>query len=518
MNLTLTMCSAAILLYTLPAECQPAASQQGASPIYSVTVIDRTTKAINYQYRSGPTKIDFRGTVLLPQGKGEAVVESRQGRTEIDAKFENLESPDRFGRSYLTYVLWAITPEGAARNIGEVVAGSSNKARLHVTTDLQAFGLIVTAEPYGAARQPSDVVVLENEVRADTVGTVTAIQAKYELLPRGHYTLEMPASTAPPANGVRKVSMSQYEALLELYEAQNATGIARAANAEQYAPDTFAKAEGLLSEAQRLQGSKRPASLVVQKAREAAQTAEDARVIAERRRQDAQLAAANQEAARAREAQARAEASARQARIDADAARAQGNEEPSARDRAEAAGTTAEISERTAQAIAAAPPPPPPPQPQQEGTRKTELRTRLMEQMNAVMSTRDTPRGLVVTIGDSEFNGAELRESASAQLARLAAILAPNPGLKIDVEGYTDSAASEGLSSGRAEAVRRALAAQGLAGPRISARGLGDSRPVVSNSSASGREANRRVEIVISGDPIGSLAYWDRPYSLTVRR
>jgi hypothetical protein len=127
-------------------------------------VVDRSTEAINYQYRQGPTKIDFRGTVLLPHGKGEATVESKRGRTEIEAKFENLTTPSAYGREYLTYTLWAITPEGAARNLGEIVPGGSNKADLHVTTDLQAFGLIVTAEPYSAARSPSDVVVLENEV------------------------------------------------------------------------------------------------------------------------------------------------------------------------------------------------------------------------------------------------------------------------------------------------------------------------------------------------------------------
>lgn len=139
-------------------------------PIYRVTVVQRTVDAVNYQYRSGPTKIDFRGTVLLPKAHGDATVESRRGRTEIDAKLDNVEESQRFGNEYLTYVLWAITPEGRPHNLGEVVPGPSNKAKLRVTTDLQAFGLIVTAEPLAAVRQPSDVVVIENLVRSDTVG------------------------------------------------------------------------------------------------------------------------------------------------------------------------------------------------------------------------------------------------------------------------------------------------------------------------------------------------------------
>jgi len=144
----------------------------GTTPIYRVTVVERSLKAINYKYRSLPTRVDFRGTVLMPAAKGEALVESKRGRTEIDAKLANIAEPQRFGREYLTYVLWAITPEGRPHNLGEIMPDSLNKAKVSVTTDLQAFGLIVTAEPYSAVRRPSDVVVAENMVRDDTVGKI----------------------------------------------------------------------------------------------------------------------------------------------------------------------------------------------------------------------------------------------------------------------------------------------------------------------------------------------------------
>src|SRR3984957_4379339 len=164
MRLQTSITTLSVLLLTCAGWSQTPPPHDETVPIYHVTVVDRTISAVNYQYRGGQTKIDFKGTVLLPQAKGDAVVESKSGRTEIDARFEHLESPARFGTEYLTYVLWAITPEGHAKNLGEVLAGSSDKGKLHVTTDLQAFGLIVTAEPYSAVRQPSDAGVMGNKV------------------------------------------------------------------------------------------------------------------------------------------------------------------------------------------------------------------------------------------------------------------------------------------------------------------------------------------------------------------
>ena len=295
MHIQWSLFCAAAIFCTLPFEVQAqdgSSAKNGRAPIYSVTVVERTTKAVNYEYRSLPTRIDFRGTVLLPKARGEATVESKRGRTEIEAKIENLPAPTRFGSEYLSYVLWAITPEGAPQNLGEVVANGADKARLHVTTDLQAFGLIVTAEPYAAIHQPSDVVVLENEVRPDTIGKIEEIQARYELMPRGHYTLNIDKGMGTETSGGPKISMDRYEAQLELYEAQNAIAIAVTADAERYAPEIMQKARQVFNQAQRNWAGKVSPKLVVQDAREAAQTAEDARVVAERRRQEEQAASA----------------------------------------------------------------------------------------------------------------------------------------------------------------------------------------------------------------------------------
>lgn len=257
-----------ILSATVPANGQTVHST-ASQPIYRVTVVQRTAQAVNYQYRTGPTWIDFRGTVLLPDAKGEATVESRRGRTEIDAKLKNLAAPQRFGREYLTYVLWAVTPEGRPHNIGELIPGPSDKASVHVTTDLQAFALIVTAEPYSAVRQPSDVVVAENEIRPDTAGIIEPVQAKYELLPRGQYTWNVSANLEAVPPYTPKVSMHEYESIVELYQAQNAIGIATQANAQRYARDTFDRARRLLAEAEQLHSGNADYSAVVQRAREA---------------------------------------------------------------------------------------------------------------------------------------------------------------------------------------------------------------------------------------------------------
>jgi len=479
-------------------------------PLYRVTVIARTVDAVNYQYRSGPTQIDFRGTVLLPEAKGDATVESKAGHTEIDARFDHILPPTRYGPEYLTYVLWAITPEGHAKNLGEVLAGSSDKAKLRVTTDLQAFGLIVTAEPYAAVREPSDVVVLENQIRPDTIGKIEPIRARYELLPRGNYTYNVPADlVAAEGNGPR-VPMSQYEEIVEVYQAQNAVQIAAAMGAAQYAADTFARAQELLRNAQDLQASHSDKSQVIASAREAAQTAEDARIIAQRRKADEEVAAAKAEAARERERRLQAEAAAQAAQAQSSADRMALDQERSALNQAEAQ-----------QAAAAAAPPPPPaslvviqePPEKLAAQQKRDLRMSIYQQLGASsLETLDTPRGLVVTIPASEFDGGMLRPAVAGRLVQVAAVITARSGLRVEVDDN-----GEGSNTRRAEAVRAALIQSGVPADVIVARSIGDSRPIASNATAEGRELNRRVEIAVSGDSIGNMPYWDRSYTIVPR-
>jgi outer membrane protein OmpA-like peptidoglycan-associated protein len=503
-----TIKSTLVLFCTPLIWCQTTVTNSDTVPIYRVTVVERTVDAINYQYRSGPTKVDFKGTVLLSQGKGEATVESKTGRTEIDAKFDHLTPPTQYGHEYLTYVLWAVTPEGHPVNLGEVIADGDNHAKLHVTTELQVFGLIVTAEPYASVRQPSDVVVLENQVRPDTVGQAVEIRAKYGLMPRGHYTYNVPASLNMATSGP-KLPMDQYQSVLHVYQAQNAVQIAHAMGAENYAPDVYDKARTLLRQARQMQATKVDPKLVSTKARQSAQMAEDARILAERRKHELELARAREETARAEQARLQAEAQVQRAQSEAAAARAQADTERAARERAE----------RTAQppeADRAMPVTQPLTTPAEPGPDKMQFRARMRADLNMAAATLDTPRGLVVTLADHDFSGPALRADTYQRLARIAAILAAQPGLRIEVEGHTDPSSAD-YSLARGDAVQTAMVRGGIAPAAISLRGFGKSRPVVSNETAGGRQQNRRVEIVISGDPIGQVAQWDRTYSLTPR-
>lgn len=377
--------------------------QPGTAATFQVNVVARNIKAVNYRHRAGSTTVDFRGTDLMPRAKGEAKVDSKTGRTTIDAKFDGLGSPNQFGMEYLTYVLWAITPEGRAKNLGEVVP-KDEKGALRVTSDLQAFGMIVTAEPHFAVVQPSDVVVLENLVRPETKGVEVPVTARYELLPRGLY-----GATNEPIQDI--VYGVDKKAPLYLLEARNAVRIARTAQAERYASSSFDKAQSLLRQAETYYKQKQDKSSISTVAREAAQTAEEARVMAlnreqQERAENERRALAEREAqAKARaEAEAAQHAQAEQARRDAESAAQRAAQE---RERAEQAKATALAQQQAAQAqaeqarLAAQ-------QAQQARVQadqeKEQMRARLLQQLNDVLQTRDTARGLIVNMSDVLFD------------------------------------------------------------------------------------------------------------------
>jgi len=506
---------AAILGVTVGMAQTDAIPQSGPAPIYHVTVVSRTLEAVNYEHRTGPTPIDFQGTVLLPRAKGQAIVESKRGRLQIDARFEHMAPPNRFGPEYLTYVLWAITPEGRAKNLGEVVPGSSDKANIDVTTDLQAIGLMVTAEPYYSVSMPSDVVVAENVIRPDTIGKREVVTAKYELLPRGRYTMVVNTGVTVqqrPEEETQRLPYDRYEALLEVYEAQNAVQMAQAMGADKYAPDTFAKAANLLHEAQELNAGKGDTHVIVSEAREAAQTAEDARGITEQRRNDERrLAAQAQEGMAERQAINQAEADAQQARAQAAAEHEEAESQRAVAQQAQAdaaqAQALADQREREAHAAAAEAV-----QAKQEQslTQQKEARAELLAQLNGVLPTRDTPRGLCITVPDATVS----RSDISGRMNRVAALISSRPGLTVHVEAYTDDRGSDADTQRRAQQVQDMLVAGGVASGSISAAGFGHERPLASNATASGREQNRRVEIVISGQNIGDMALWDHSYPI----
>src|SRR3984893_5955974 len=478
----------------------------GKTPVYRVMVVERTTKAINYRHRSGPTEVDFRGTNLMPEARGQLIVNSRQGRIEIKARMEKLTPATQFGPEFLTYVLWAVSAEGRPKNLGEVLL-SGNHSSMDVTTDLQTFGVIVTAEPYFAVTQPSNVVVMENVVSSQTSGTIETIDAHYELLERGQYVMNV-------AEGERRSFKLDKKTPLELYEARNAVRIARWTGAESYAADTLHKAEVSLQNAEEDLTGKIGKKTVQQNARDAAQTAEDARLITIRRMEDER--AANERAAAAqREADANAQASeseserltaerdkleANKARLEAERAKAESDAaaERAMRQKAEAEAESAAEIERSRQALA------------QAEEEKAQLREQLRQQLNAILETRETARGLIVNMSDVLFDTGKytLKPGAKEKLAKIAGIVLGHPGLKLQVEGHTDSVGSDDfnqlLSEQRANAVQNYLVAQGVPSDSITGHGFGKTQPVASNDTAAGRQLNRRVELVVSGEAIGA--------------
>jgi outer membrane protein OmpA-like peptidoglycan-associated protein len=503
------------------------------TPVFRVNVISRTARAVNYQHRGGATKVDFAGTDLMPRANGEAKVESKKGYIEIEVEFANLQKPTVFGNEYLTYILWAISPEGRAVNLGEVLVGDNNRSKLDVTTDLQAFALVVTAEPYYAVRQPSNVVVLENVIREDTKGTTEAVNAKYDLLERGGYI--------PTGYKFDPVVLNS-KLPLEFFEARNALRIAQSEGAEKYASDSYQHAVQLMNNADGYATRKDvPKKQLIAVAREAVQTAEDARAIAvkqieaerlanerrdsadaqaksqwqaddaNRQKEQAQSDTARAQAAKTQAESDAANAQADKARAESDAARARTDASDAQSETARAKSDMADSQAASARALSAA-------QTDADQSRlaaqqaendKAAMRTRLSEQLNKILQTRDSARGLIVSMSDVLFDTGRysLKPGAREKLAKVAGILLAYPGLNIEVGGYTDNVGGDDmnqrLSENRAGSVRDYLVQQGVASGSVSARGFGNTLPVASNDNSSGRQQNRRVELLVSGEAIG---------------
>jgi len=499
------------------------------TPVYRVQVVERTTSAIDYRHRAEST-VKMRGTELDPRITGEAKINSKAGKLDINAKLEHMQKAATYGPQFLTYVLWAVTPEGRPTNLGEVLPNDDGNAELHVTTNLQAFGLIVTAEPYFAVTRPSNLIVADNYVTEKTKGWEQPITAKFEALNRGEYTVDIPVDQLPATSADRK------KVPLELLEARNAVAIAKATGAQQYAPDALQRANDFLAKGEDYLQRNQSKAAIGTVARYAAQQAEDARVLtirhkeqerAENQRREMQQRTeearqrAQDEAERAREAQQqRAQAqqqltvaqqqqqAADEARQQAEQAAQQAAQERAAAEQArqQALQEQENLRQQTLQAQAQA-------QQAQTAAQRAEMereqtRQRLLTQLNQVLQTKDTARGLIVNMSDVlfDFNKASLKPGARERLARVAGILLAYPDLHLQIEGHTDNIGSDSynmqLSDRRAETVRDYLVNQGVPAANVASRGLGKSDPVASNDTAAGRQMNRRVELVVSGQSI----------------
>jgi outer membrane protein OmpA-like peptidoglycan-associated protein len=486
--------------------------------------VARTTKAVNYRRAGGSMKVELQGTELMPGASAEVKVENKNNRMEIELKFIGLEDATKFGLEYLSYVFWAVSPQGRAENLGEVIV-KNGTAHVKAVTDMQTFGMIVTAEPYFAVTQPGNMVVLENTLPAS--GQVENITATYELLGRGVYS----SSNTKIENAIFGIDPKTPR---ELFEARNAVRIARNASNGKYALSSLAKAEQQLSVAEEAYRSKRDRKTVESTARDAVETSEEVRVMAVKLKaeEDAQARiAAEKKAAEEREAKARADAEAEakrradaeQARLQAEQARQQAEQARAEAERMkleaqkaaeEAAAQKAEAEKarqaaleqqraaeaQTQKALQAA---------AQAEAEKAQLRAQLLEQLNSILQTRDSARGLIVNMSDVLFDtgSSTLKPGAREKLAKISGILLAHKGLTLQIEGHTDSVGGDDfnqqLSERRAASVLDFLAGEGVSGEAMSARGFGKTQPVADNDTAEGRQRNRRVELVVNGDAIG---------------
>lgn len=539
MGMLSTFAAASMAQVSASAKAQSGAAAAQAATASSAShssSVFRTTKAVNYRRAGGTTKIDFQGTELMQSASGEAKVESKSNRMEIDAKFQGLDDATKFGLEYLTYVLWAVSPQGRAVNLGEVVL-KNGSGEVKAISDMQTFGMIVTAEPYFAVTQPGNMVVAENILGPATQGKVENIDAQYELLGRGIYS----SSNTRIENAIFGIDR---KTPLELFEARNAVRIARIAQADKYAASSLAKAEQQLKSAEEIYSRKSDKKFVSAAAREVVETAEEARVMAVKqkaeedaqakaaadkkaaeeqaaaeikRRQDAELARQQAEAAKAdalRMKQEAEQAAAEAARQKAEAEQAtatavaqqqaaQAAAEQAARDKAAAVDQqrAAEAEAEKARQAAA-----------QAEAEKAQLRAQLLSQLNSILQTRDSARGLIVNMSDVLFDTGSytLKTGAREKLAKISGILLAHPGLNLQIEGHTDSVGSDEfnqqLSEQRAGSVRDFLAEQGVPVSTITARGFGKTQPVATNDTPEGRQRNRRVELVLNGDAIGNTA------------
>jgi outer membrane protein OmpA-like peptidoglycan-associated protein len=480
----------ALIFATLGAICVPAHAQT-SQDVPASSLISKSTTAIGFTVGGGSTKVDLKGSELMPLANGEAKVQAKAkaGLTNIDVTVQGLTPPSKLGAEYLTFVLWTVTPEGHTGNAGEILINKDGVGKLSATTPAQTFSMIVTAEPYFAVRVPSEMVILETETRKNTKGKLFSV-SEYKLMKRDQYAkLGNPLAMTPDVERVP----------LEMYEARNAVDIAKSRGADKYAPEIFSKAQGSLVLAEDALARNADKKQIISTARQTVQFSEDSRALAAQRQEEERIATEREAAA----AKAKTEAEGKAA---AEAAEAKRKSDEEAKRQAElAAAKEAQIkAEADAAAVKA--------KMEAERARQAaaELRAQLLEQFNRILPTTDTPRGLQVNMGDVLFDTGKynLRMEAQLGLAKLTGIVLSHPGLKLAVEGYTDTTGTamfnQTLSEQRANAVRDYLDQQGLDPASVTAQGFGPANPVASNDTSQGRQQNRRVEIIISGEVIGT--------------
>ena len=467
-----------------------------------VVVAKRTTLAVKYEENDG-TSVNLIGTNINPRAMGKAEVKRTQGRTRVRLMMQRLGHPQRLGAHATTFILWAVAPEGQADNLAELPV--KDRFAIEVTTAFQTFGLIITAEPHSAVKRPSPAIVAENSLRQGTEGQIEASRIEDGGDAGTFYIVSSPS--APPI-------AADFRTPLLVLGARRAVAIARNAGAQHYADADYRQAELKLAaleqtwprkrnDVEEYSGLARDVMRLGEHARMlAVERAAQARLDAERRAASDTIAIAQSEAGRERRDadRAREQAAAyreelRRAEREVAAARERVAQAQTEADRAKANEELALVQAEQSRLDA------------ERATReRKEAEQWLLIALSEILETRSEARGLIVNLSDVLFDldKATLKPGAREKLSKLAGILLAYPGsYRMEIEGHTDSLGSEDynlwLSRERAETVRDYLLQSGIRAERIvSTQGLGEVRAVATNDTPEGRQANRRVEIVIA--------------------
>lgn len=503
--------TALFLVATATAQQVPADARNVGAPV------TEGNSALAISYPEGPSlRVKFNGTYRLPKASGEAKVERKRGRTEIEIRLDEMKPASFFGGDYATYVLWIVSPEGHVDNVGEFVLHDNN-GKLNVTTPLQTFAMFVTAEPHYLVSVPSRFVVVENtRPKNEITGEMLSVSTiKYRGFDGVYNFSQETLNGEPQVKGETRSDVKQ---------AMVSVKLAERAGAKEFAPAELAKArESLDRTLEASEANIDPKQLMIL-GHETVSRAVEAQKLAEDR--SFQAALNNERKARAREIDSlktsigQAQSDAERARLEAEqkalALEMERNARQSAQAKAdEAARLAAEEALRRQQAelkanelakekfaaefkAGAA---------EQEAEKarqeRDQARARMQAALSAIVETRETVRGLVVNLPDILFDvdKATLKPQAREVLSKICGIMQVVGDYDLSIEGHTDSTGSDEynqkLSENRARSVYDYLAGCGLKSAAMTSKGYGEQQPLVSNDTAEGRQKNRRVEIVI---------------------
>ncbi len=482
-------------------------------PVLGQVDVPRETKAITYPLDE-EVNVQFRGTTRYPRMKGEASVErTKKNGTEIKLSVSKMPRPFELGAGYATYVLWAISPNGQIDNLGEIKRRGFFEfdSTIRVTTPLQTFALIVTAEPHYLVSRPSREIMLENYNAYTRTGSslTTATSIQYF----GNSSNYFNDARTPEIADVdyRRIPPS-------ILQGKQAVALARFAGASRDASEELAEAESLLQNAEAAWSAGRDEEYIDIAARKAIGAAVKAEMTAnvrrearekrnEKLRQDAELREAEDKFSDAQN-----EINSLKAELDRETRARELAERDALNFSNQVKQLTEEVTRLRKEAqdvkikLASA-------EASKKALEEERDREKMLQQMKANIpvlkkslerfgSVEETETGVILTIPENFWGGSRVSSFAAAsetKMTWLGEVISSSPGYRVLIEAHTDDRGEpeelQVLSNERARAIADKLVSLGVSGERLEAKGFGGTFPKVPNSTRANRSRNNRVEV-----------------------